>query len=146
MKIALLGGNGYQYANAPSYVHANGRGYIGCDDLLGATAREIEYTPKLAYEIEKELERKGEPVPANIRQMANVYREQRGEKAYNIAEQGMTLVNKGLDLISGKKAPAATGDMSQRSSDNTALIIIGGVGAVAILGVLLSTKKKGRRR
>lgn len=37
MKIALLGGNGYQYAFAPSYARANGRGVIGQRELLGQT-------------------------------------------------------------------------------------------------------------
>lgn len=146
MKIALLGGNGYQYANAPSYVHANGRGYIGCDDLLGTTAREILYTPELAYNLAKDMDARGEPVPEIVRELADEYKAQKGEKVYNIVDKGMTLVDKGLGFFLDRKEPAATVDMSQRSSDNTALIIIGGVGAVAILGVLLSTKKKGRRR
>jgi len=146
MRIALLGGNGYSYANAPSYVHANGRGYIRQDDLLGATAREIAYTPELAYQTQKDLEAQGQPVPANIRAMADQYKV---DRRYELAERGTGLLEKGFEFITnltdGKKS--TPGDPNAASaSDNTALIIIGGVGAVAVLGVLLSTKKKTRRR
>lgn len=146
MKIALLGGNGYMYANAPSYVHANGRGYIRQSDLLGEDATSITYTPEMAYNDAKEMSARGEKVPANVQALADQYEK---ERRYTFLDKGMTLIGQGLELgkqiVGGKQTTADTN--ASRSSDNTALIIIGGVGLVAVIGVMLASKKKsGRRR
>ncbi len=147
MKIALLGGNSYAYAFAPSYAHANGRGYIRQSDLLGAQASEIPLTPEYAYETVKDMKRRGEPVPANLQALADQHAAERGERVYSVIDKGMGLIDKGLGLFSDKKSPASTPEMGQQASDNTALIITGAVAGVAVIGVMLATgKKKGRRR
>jgi hypothetical protein len=66
------------------------------------------------------------------------------DRRYGIVDKGMDLISQGLSLFTDKKEPAATEEMSQRAGDNTALIIVGGVAAVAVLGVMLSSKKRRR--
>lgn len=145
MKIALLGGNSYEYAFAPSYIHANGKGYISQNDLMGAEARAVDVTPEYAAQLERDLKAEGKPVPANVAELAAEYRRTKANNVFSIIDKGMGLVDKGLGLFSTKGQPAATTDMAGRSQDNTALIIIGGVAGVAVLATVLATKKKKRR-
>ena len=147
MRIALLGGNGYQYANAPSYVRANGRGVITQRDLFGAdaTAIAVTYTPAMAYADAKALRAAGEPVPANVQALADQHEKDRRYDVFStitgLAEKGLAF---GEKIVGGKQQ---SGDSNAgRSTDNTALIIIGGVGAVAVISVLMATGKKKRRR
>ena len=143
MKIALLGGNGYQYAFQPSYVHANGRGYISGDQLLGATAKNLEITPERAHEIADSLRAQGEPVPADI---ATLERQYKGERAYNVVDKGLDLATGLFNQFTGKKTPASTPQMQKQATDNTALIITGAVAGVAVLAVMMTGKKRRRRR
>lgn len=136
MKIALLGGNAYQYASAPSYVHANGKGYITGNQLLGATASAVTITPEMALEMEAEYKAAGQPVPANIKALADQYR---SEAKWNFAGRLVSLAEKGLDTLTGKQT---TTDTDAQARDNTALIVTGMVAGVAVLAVIMSTKKK----
>lgn len=145
MKIALLGGNCYSYANAPSYVHANGRGCITQRELMGDDSyASPATTPQAAYEEVQYYKSRGwEPNPESVA-LAKQYT---GDRVYSTIEKGMTLAEKGIGLvqqITGKSTPT-TDPNAGRSGDNTAMIIIGGVAAVAVISVILASKKKSRR-
>jgi hypothetical protein len=123
MKIALLGGNGYQYAFAPSYVRANGRGYISRDQLLG-----------------QDVAANGE-MPTGSGS-SPVY-----DFLNNILNKGAAIVE---DITGAREAAVDTAAVQQAAAqqqarDNTALIVTGAVAGAAVLAVVMAGRKRRKR-
>jgi hypothetical protein len=124
MRIALLGGNSYQYAFAPSYVRANGRGYISRDQLLGQDVAAAN----------------GE-IPT-------------GSGSNPVFDFLNNILNKGaavVEDITGARTTAVEATAAQQvaaekqARDNTALIVTGAIAGVAVLAVMAAGKKRKRR-
>lgn len=147
MRIALLGGNSYQYAFKPSYAQANGKGYITGNQLLGQTDAEIRQgaIDSIAW-----LESQGKPVSAELRAIAagkdpaNTASGSGSNPVFgfieNLLDAGQSIVSD----ITGAKKPPTNGNGVATKTDNTALVVTAAVAGVALLAVAMS--KKPRRR
>lgn len=157
MKIALLGGNSYQYAFKPSYAQANGKGYITGDELLGAAAATTitkqDALDTVAYYKSIGAEKE---IPLDILAIAQGPDDgsTKTEKATNVLGFISNIFEKGAGIVSditgAKNTSAQTSAqqqalLTQQSKDNTALIVTGAVAGVALLAVVMS-KKPSRRR
>lgn len=165
MRIALLGGNSYQYAFAPSYAQANGKGYITQDELLGADASGQGRTLKPAQvkALKSDIQdyiRAGVPVPADKLELARQYAivdameydgpVEEGSRSSNPLDFISNIVDRGADIVSditaAKRAPARqVGPTAAPGPDNTALIVTSAVAGVALLAVAMRGKRRGRR-
>lgn len=165
MRIALLGGNSYQYAFAPSYAQANGKGYITQNELLGAEASGQGRTLKpaqvkaLKSDIQNYI-RAGVPIPADKLELARQYAivdameysgpVEEGSRSSNPLDFISNIVDRGADIVSditaAKRAPARQASPAAAAgTDNTALIVTGAVAGVALLAVAMRPKR-GRKR
>jgi hypothetical protein len=121
MKIALLGGNSYQYAFAPSYVRANGRGYISRDQLLG-----------------QDVVANGDPTGSGSNPVFDFFT--------NVLDKGAAIVE---DITGARRAAVETtaaqqAAAEQQARDNTALIVTGAVAGAAVLAVVMAGRKRRR--
>lgn len=121
MRIALLGGNSYQYAFTPSYVRANSHGYITGKQLLGA-----------------DVVANGDPTGSGSNPVFDFFS--------NIVNKGAEIVE---DITGARKTTVETTAIQQAAAekqarDNTALIITGAVAGVAVLAVAMAGKRRRR--
>jgi len=165
MRIALLGGNSYQYAFAPSYAQANGKGYITGNQLLGAEAstqgRELKPAEVVALKDDiANYIRMDVPVPADKLELARQYGivqalnytgpVEEGSRSSNPLDFISNIVNRGADIVeditSARRTPgqATTVPATAGAPDNTALIVGGTIAGVALLAVAMRSKKRRR--
>lgn len=148
MKIAFMGGNSYQYAFAPSYAQANGKGYITGAQLLGAT--EVPMTVKQAQEAVAYYKSIGaeDEIPLDVLNLAA----QGGSGSQQPLDFISNIINKGAQIVSDITGAKKTTSTSTETAgvpatttggkDNTALIVTGAVAGVALLAVAMSGKKR----